>query len=1093
MPDPNQNNPTPGRTTDAATDPVSAQAVADAFNRVVPVVKEIATQLEKVADRLDKLEKGADGLGNEMRQAVTYTDQLMDKMKGVYGYQKKMLQSAVKAKDWKEVSDALEKILKQNQTLMAKGVFSKQDAQRVKRQNDEIARSLNQVQGAAGKAFDPAYVRKMSKELDHLAQRTFNVSNAMKRIHQPGVRGDFARAGETVRRVLGLRDRAHKFREYADLHRDIKEARRDSHAGRQDSFDKLRQRIAIRAGQLEFGLDQRGKRGGIYDRTPHPKDWRDFMYHSSRKEGLGRTASYFLGRNSLAAAQGTQPGILTKGAMNLLARGEGSIGRGLASAAGGTLESVIGGMAELAGPLAPVLGTLAAVRELFDKNQARNSAVADGLGKGGMFAGGDPIWAMRNTRANLNGPLYSQLGIGYEKNLSIAKSLSDAGFGTKNLAGEGIGNDRQGFLNGSFGSLQRNVYAYGRLAGLDSSQTMTETLKLVTQYKQSLSSTEDFFIHINKDAAAANITTTKWLQVLDDVQSHYEKSNKLLESTVDTMRLLSVTGRNTAEDIKDSMDALTNGGKTRDLSQSAYLNQAILADPKLRKLQDQAWQTAKTDQLNQVQSIFGADNFNMNDWDKRLMKDPQGTIAQLISQAQARFGDGSLGLQTAKSAIGGLSPIYENLRSLNYAKADGVNRGGVDLAFSQNLSGGNFITQEMQQLAALQKALEPTGLSLKDFLQDTSEFRAKGGYQLAQQAFGGDAHGADKLRQTAIDAASARLTVLDQHNPANNDLADETMDILNKSGAFKFGKGDYEGLQSDLKDNTKRDSMLSVLSESPTSLTDIVDQRILKPLRDIIDERQRGARIADAASLNAGTQTTADITARAFEYLFNRIQTPLDLIAEIMKKLGSFWLHTKVDTAESSGVLGGLRVRIHEGEVKSALETLDKKIALLSDHIAHPTDKDTPDQLQKQLDQARADRQTLSDTADAAMQTGTSSSLSTAAVLKAAAIADANRTQIGPEATKRMLNALGVGDIQDHAGQWRDLNLAQYKAYDKAGAFKGLDPDHFQTRDIRDKNGVEKAQIIYNNFNSVTMTNTPEAQNVVNKAGETATQTKATN
>lgn len=101
--------------------------------------------------------------------------------------------------------------------------------------------------------------------------------------------------------------------------------------------------------------------------------------------------------------------------------------------------------------------------------------------------------------------------------------------------------------------MQKNVYAFGKMAGLSPNQTMEETIKLLTQYRSSLKSTNDFFREIVKDTTVAGVTTTKYLGILDEVNSHYDRMNRLMGATVEILRGMSSTGRNTAEDLKESM------------------------------------------------------------------------------------------------------------------------------------------------------------------------------------------------------------------------------------------------------------------------------------------------------------------------------------------------------------------------------------------------------------------------------------------------------------------------------------------------------------------------------------------------------------
>lgn len=1101
---PNQSGPARA----GSVDPASAAAILDAFNRTIPAVKAVVEQVDKIVEKMEKASKTTEtqtknvrSMSSELRQALALSDSIETTFKTLLDYQRRMAREGIKANSYKEVLTLFQDMEKESKRLVEEGVFSKKNTRLLQQNTDQIRRKIGELKDEMGKAFDKGKVERMMTEFAQMNRMTLDLAKNMKSIRLTGLKADMDSATKSVRHLFQLKDRTTKYREYAKVASDIREAREMRNAGRTADFNRQRTQLE----RYLPNLRQRDARGfGSTNLESRANLAKDYVATEASKRGMGRVGSYIMGRAAKERVLGQETGIITKAGMGLLARGEGSIGRGVASFGLSALEGGATSIAELAAPLAPVLAGLEVVKTLFNKNQAMNAEAAT-LGNSGIFAGGgNAIDNIHAVRKNLNGPLYSPLGIGYEKNLAIAKSLQENGLSNASLANMDLGQDRQGFVRGSFGQIQRNVYAYGRLAGLDSSQTVAETIKLVSQYKQSLESTHDFFIRINKEAATAGITTSKYLQIIDDVNSHYEKSNKLLEATVDTMRLLSVTGRNTAEDLQDALNTVTNGGKSRDVAASAYLNQQVLNDPRLAGMMAQRYEINRQDAMQQVQSAFGG-TFNPAEWEPKLQKDLSGSIGELLARAQTQFAGDTNAIKAASSAIEGLRSAYINQRNLAFAQGEGANRGGVDLAFAQNLKGGDLISQSMQTLASLEAGLKGSRFTLKDFLEGNPALQASGAYQgLIQQAFGGDATKLEQLRSFAVDAASARAKVLqganaqEFQNPQSEirRIADQTIGYL-KSTGYDLGTGDqYANLVKALNDNTQREAIVGRLSKSSMSLEDAFGNPVIaRALRPQVDQQERDQRIQKAEELASGTRTTADIFADAFTSLFNRIQTPLDYIAKILAEIGKsklFHLNSSSVQADEN-ILGQLDARISGGKADTALGAYNRKIEDLEDQIAHPGTGANVEDLKKQLSDTKQHRDQLQGVVRAAQDPTQRGELTQSAVQAAIGNADNfdwNYKQVLSSADMMDLfkNKLGLDNSPLTPGQSAQITGDQFHQFE--GLIDRLDPG-FKVTDSKDASGKETATIINNTYNSVGFTQNQDAKNAVNSApGETAQKKK---
>jgi len=98
---------------------------------------------------------------------------------------------------------------------------------------------------------------------------------------------------------------------------------------------------------------------------------------------------------------------------------------------------------------------------------------------------------------------------------------------------------------------------------LTDTEGVTELLKLLDQYGQTMRSSEKFFTQLNKDTQAAGISTTKYLKIIDEVSMHFDRMNRSLEFTTEMMRNLSRYGAISSESLKDMMEFLSQGGDKR--------------------------------------------------------------------------------------------------------------------------------------------------------------------------------------------------------------------------------------------------------------------------------------------------------------------------------------------------------------------------------------------------------------------------------------------------------------------------------------------------------------------------------------------------
>jgi len=294
---------------------------------------------------------------------------------------------------------------------------------------------------------------------------------------------------------------------------------------------------------------------------------------------LGRMAGQISGRKGplgwLDRQQTTK--ILRRAAVDVGTEGE--IGAGAAAGMGRIVSGggswTEGLMAESGGAALAGLGTiLYALKKSFDMMVASNQDIFDKIGtSGGLFAAGrgQPGQAFQNVRMNLT-PGMNMYGQTYEKNLQIAETINKFGVSVGDLAEAGSDLSRNviGLAGGKAGQgIAATVYGGARLAGLDERAATEQIMKLLMQYHQSLESTDAFFNKLNEDTKASGMTSTKYIQIIDDITGQFDHMARGIEDVTSALRMLGHTGIMTSEQVSDAMKAMMMTKTTPELG--AYL------------------------------------------------------------------------------------------------------------------------------------------------------------------------------------------------------------------------------------------------------------------------------------------------------------------------------------------------------------------------------------------------------------------------------------------------------------------------------------------------------------------------------------------
>ncbi len=275
------------------------------------------------------------------------------------------------------------------------------------------------------------------------------------------------------------------------------------------------------------------------------------------------TASAVAAAPTAGAGEGLAGGIAA-GAAAPVARaltGEGLAGVEAVAGAGAGGEAAaatIGGtVAAVAAPVAAIAGVLIALKEAFDGMAEDNKKMFSAIGAGGIAGGG--YMAMQQARSLLRMP--GELGFKYgqtePRNLEMIQEMIKYGMGTPELFRPGAVKSLKNTFLGEAGVSGLAGVAFGpaMVAGMDTRQASEETMKLIVQYGKSMESVHKFFVMLSADVDASGISTSKYLEIIDDVNSHFSLLTKSLGDVVSVLRTLGSTGMLTGESLKEFSQA----------------------------------------------------------------------------------------------------------------------------------------------------------------------------------------------------------------------------------------------------------------------------------------------------------------------------------------------------------------------------------------------------------------------------------------------------------------------------------------------------------------------------------------------------------
>jgi hypothetical protein len=485
----------------------------------------LTTNLTAALKVLNQLGKGAEAFGTDFKDIANRTDDVKETYNKLLDLQRRSgILMRQNVRTYGDLKDHLEDIKKSAEDISTSGALSPAEQKAVKQYLGEINSQLKAVEGSMGKlgktskdALDPKTVADVTEEAEKLNHSLLNAASNFRKLGQ--AKTAFGKSAQNIRQNLPILSQgrynplayADKYRSYGDAAQKIRSAR-----------------------DARMMAEGAGGGGG----------WMGRLAGGGGKGGGGGAGGggFFRGPNSIG------------------------------SKLGGLMEGGAAMGAEAIGAAAIPLGILEAIKEVFDTVQERNKTFEAGLAGGGVFSttkGGfaGPTGALTPTIAGSQSLTGAYSGA---KNLRVAQAMISSGLSVADLA-RGGRPPEGGFTQGIMGQFQKNVYTTGRVAGFSEADTVKQTVKLLQEYRQAMTTSGDFFINVDKAAKAAGMSSIKYVSILDDITSGFGRLNKSFNDTMNAMQLLSRTGANSAEEVQTYVKSLTGAGQQINLSTRAFL------------------------------------------------------------------------------------------------------------------------------------------------------------------------------------------------------------------------------------------------------------------------------------------------------------------------------------------------------------------------------------------------------------------------------------------------------------------------------------------------------------------------------------------
>jgi hypothetical protein len=635
------------------------------------------------------------------------------------------------------------------------------------------------------------------------------------------------------------------------------------------------------------GIDVHDEQGRIDPKKWKSKEVRDVIADTLTEGHCGEKSGW-LNRKLVSMALKSQQeegggGFVSKAVTGLAAQGGGNVFTGLAH---GATDMGLGAIEKLAGPVGIGMAAVGALGDLVDKVAKQNQETEKNLGKAGIFtAGVGGGRALMNVRQNLMAYGLNAHNITTERQMAVAQTMQEEGAGLAELA-----RPSKGFFEGnprSVGDIGNIVFKQAREVGLTDVEGTKQVMKMLQTYKMTLTGTQDFFRTIGKDIHAAGISTTKYLQLIDDITDQFGSMNKSIETTTSLLRMLGSAGTSTYDQLKEDVSALTEDKSSLEQRSALFQMQSPGTRATFVKTQEEAARNASDTLASGLDTAM--EHLSMNKED--IWKGLDRNSGRDVEKAYTRF---KRNMPSNADAGVFTTPLEGYLRQYQAAQGRAVvaqHGNPVQLGAMMDVLGKTPEGNMTLNLSRMNEVLKQQKTSFGAAIANPTAALATNPLLLDKltEAFGGDPSKALNLLNESSEAIEKEVKSMKEGGLGaafNAPQEEENFyeGILRKTGtAFKPGGAkelvtnmddkSLDKLTESLKQNTDAGDILELLADPNNPIA-----RVLK-LNHTEEKTEQERNTAEIAS---GTRTISGLLSTISDNILSKIGQPLMMLVDFM-------------------------------------------------------------------------------------------------------------------------------------------------------------------------------------------------------------------
>jgi hypothetical protein len=561
-----------------------------------------------------------------------------------------------------------------------------------------------------------------------------------------------------------------------------------------------------------------------------------------------------------------------------------------------------------------IIGVVQAGISMHDKVAESNKKIGEGLAGTGMFGGGGTAYDnLHAARKSLISTSFSQqmlYGQGFEKNLDLYKTLNEGGIGTgKSLTGGRLNlGDALSGGQGFHGAMMQNAVQTGTLSGFSQSESVKLTLKLIEKFGQTTDATKQFFVELNEFANTSGISAGRIVEMVDSITDQFTDLQKSLIGTVEALHKVGDAGIFMSKRVE---------GVVKDLTKPLEMSPS-------QRYYNVSQQMAGGGGAAMANALR-----NQNEGERNRLLGPTGVLGKYglkpgasHEEIMAAIGSNtSVDGETRRADMEAYQQMHTKYANNEGAAHDwatgnvegvvarGLNGGG---SMAENLSGRMQLLKSQAQLGGISnrvfeaaKAGDPkaiaevmgnlrvglagqqgtlgSGETAATIFQASGNAREAGAQTIMNTAFGvqGSAQGLMAQGGTPQQRAA---------NRAKYGLLNQYGEQLNASGVITHQKnGDFADEFVEYMRNNKGSTVAmgkveAALTHSATLTDEMIDHLgdLGKITQDQTDAEKQKTAKENSAALAINTTTSDMAMARAFEYLFTRVVSSVDKMADLL-------------------------------------------------------------------------------------------------------------------------------------------------------------------------------------------------------------------